>query len=457
MTPRVVVAGGGITGLVTAFTIREQAKQRGLPIDVVMLDAGDQPGGHARSVQKDGFIVERGPNGFLDRAADTMALIDELQLRDRIVEANPAAKRRYILDGGTLRQVPESPPALITSDAIGWKGKLRLFGEPWAASPPADRDETVFEFAERRLGREAAETFVDTAVAGISAGESRALSVRSQFPVLKEMEREHGSLLKAMFARQKKGAKRARLLNFDSGMGTLTSMLASKLDGAVRAKAPIDRIEKAGDSWRVHANGEAIAADRLVLAMPSHAASRVAGAFDRELSTALASIPYADLSVVALGYRSEAISRPLDGYGYLVTRREDLSTLGVLWESSIFPNRAPQGSVLLRIMLGGARRPEVAAFDDRMVADLAAKEAAGVLGIKGSPAHQWVFRWPSAIAQYTVGHDARIAAIRRHAAAHRGLHVCGTAYDGVSFNDAIASARKTALAIVQELTQELAA
>ena len=282
--------------------------------------------------------------------------------------------------------MPESPPALITSDAIGWKGKLRLFREPWAAAPPVDTDETVFDFAERRLGREAAETFVDTAVAGISAGDSRALSVRSQFPVLKEWEREHGSLLKAMLARQKKGAKRPRLLNFDAGMGTLTSTLASKLDGAIRAGAPIDRIEESGDGWRVQVGDAAIAADRVVLARcRAHAASRVASGFDRELSAALASIPYADLSVVALAYRADAVTRPLDGYGYLVTSAEDMSTLGVLWESTIFPNRAPQGSILLRVMLGGARRPEVAAFDDRMVADLAAREAAGVLGIKGSP------------------------------------------------------------------------
>jgi oxygen-dependent protoporphyrinogen oxidase len=449
--PRIVVAGGGITGLVTAFTLRERAKQRGLDIDLTVLDAADQPGGHARTIVEDGFIVERGPNGFLDRAVDTMALVDELGLRDRLVEANPAAKRRFILRGGALRQVPESPPALITSHAIGWKAKFRLFREPWAAAPPVDTDETVFDFAERRLGREAAETFVDTAVAGISAGDSRALSVRSQFPVLKDWEREHGSLLKAMLARQKKGAKRPRLLNFDAGMGTLTSTLASKLDGAIRADAPIDRIEECGDGWRVSVGGAAIAADRVVLAMPAHAASRVASGFDRELSAALASIPYAGLSVVALAYRADAVTRPLDGYGYLVTGREDLSTLGVLWESTIFPNRAPQGWILLRVMLGGARRPEVAAFDDRMVADLAASEAAGVLGIKGSPARQWICRWPSAIAQYTVGHDARITAIKRFAAAHRGLHLCGTAYDGVSFNDAIASARKTAHAIVEEL------
>lgn len=455
--PRIVVAGGGITGLVTAFTIQQQAQQRGMPIELTLLEAGDAAGGHARTILDDGFIVERGPNGFLDRGVDTMAVIDELQLRDRVVEANQASKRRFILQGGALRQVPESPPALITCDAIGWKGKLRLLGEPWASAPPADTDETVFEFAERRLGREAAETFVDTAVAGISAGDSRALSVRSQFPVLKEMESEHGSLLKAMFARQKKSTGRARLLNFDRGMGTLTTALAAKLGGVVRTGAPIEGVAKAGGAWHIHAAGTTIDADRVIFAMPAHPAARIVAGFDQDLSTAMSSIPYAGLLVVALAYRAGAVARALDGYGYLVTRNEHLSTLGVLWESSIFPNRAPDGAVLLRIMLGGARRPEVVALDDRSVAQLAATEAAAVLGISGEPMRQWVCRWPAAIAQYNVGHDVRVSTIKRLIAGHRGLHVCGTAYDGVSFNDAIASARKTAHAIVHELVQELAA
>jgi protoporphyrinogen/coproporphyrinogen III oxidase len=450
--PRVVVAGGGITGLVTAFTLREEAARLGLTIDLCVLDAASEPGGHARTIREDGFVVERGPNGFLDRGAETMALIAELSLGDRVVEANQAAKRRFILNRGTLRQVPESPPALITSDAIGWRGKLRLLREPWAAAPPPGLDETVFQFAERRLGREAAETFVDTAVAGISAGDSRALSVRSQFPMLKTWENEHGSLLKAMLARQKSGAPRARLLSFDHGLGTLTSKLASQLDGIVRGHSSIERVEKVNDRWSVSvSDGSTVIADHLIMAMPSHAAARVAAGVDRELSEVLSSIPYADMTMVALAYKADAIARPLNGYGYLVTRREDLSTLGVLWESSIFPNRAPDGSVLLRVMLGGARRPEVSAFDDRTVAALAIKEVSQVLGISGGPVRQWICRWPSAIAQYTVGHDSRTATIRRLAAAHRGLHLCGTAYDGVSFNDAIASGRKTARAVAQEL------
>ena len=450
--PRVVVAGGGITGLAAAFTLREDAARRGIAIDLTVLDAAAEPGGQARTIVEDGFVIERGPNGFLDRGAETMALIGELGLGDRVVAANAARRQRFILNGGALRPVPDSPPALLTSDAIGWKGKLRMLREPWAAAPPADTDETVFEFVERRLGREAAETFADTAVAGITAGDSRAVSVRSQFPVLKEWEREHGSLLKAMLARRKNGAGRPRLLSFDRGLGTLSAALASRLDGTLRAHASIDRVEKSDESWRIHvAGGSPIVADHIVFALPSHAAASITAGFDRELSTALTSIPYVGMSVVALAYPANAVARPLDCFGYLVTRHEDLATLGVLWESSIFPNRAPEGCVLVRVMLGGARRPEVSELDDQALGDLAARELSQVLGISGRPMRQWICRFPAAIAQYTVGHDARMATIRRLTAAHRGLHICGTAYDGIAFNDAIASGRKTARVLAQEL------
>ena len=449
---RIAVAGGGISGLVAGHTLQQEASRRGLPIELSVLESSVQAGGHASSVTGDGWVVERGPNGFLDRGEETMALIDELQLRSSLVEADPASRRRFILQGGRLCRVPESPPALITTDALGWRGKWRLIREPWAAAPPADTDETVFEFAERRLGREAAETFVDTAVAGISAGDSRKLSVRSQFPVLKEWETAHGSLLKAVLARRKTGGGRARLMSLQRGMGAITTALSERLNGALRVQSPVVRIEKCGAGWRLATStGSSLEVDRVVCALPSHVASAATAGVDSELAAALASIPYASISVVALGYPRSAIARPLDGYGYLVTRQEGHSTLGVLWESSIFPGRAPADHVLLRIMLGGARHPQVRELDDKSVAGLAMSEASAVLGISGDPVRQWVFRWPSAIAQYTVGHDGRTAAIRRALGAHRGLHVCGTAYDGVSFNDAVASARRTARQVIEEL------
>lgn len=453
MTPcRVLVAGGGISGLTVAFTLQQEAERRQLPLTLTLLEAAPEVGGHARSVVEDGWVVERGPNGFLSSGDETLALVDDLGLRSRLVEANAASKRRFILKNGTLRQVPMSPVSLLTTDALGWRGKLRMLGEPWAAAPPAGADESVFDFAERRLGREAAETFVDTAVAGISAGDSRSLSIRSQFPTLKAWEATHGSLLKAMFKQPKRAGGPTRLLSCDRGLGTITSTLAERLKGAVRVNSTIARLDKCDSGWRVHtASGECVEADRVIFAMPAHAAGVVTATWDRDVSASLLQIPYAAIAVVALGYTQSAVGRALDGYGYLVTRGENLATLGVLWESSMFPGRAPGGSVLLRIMLGGARRREIAELGDDAVASLAMREVSHVLGISGSPRRRWVFRWPSAIAQYNLGHHTRVQAIRRRVEAHRGLHVCGTAYDGVSFNDAITSARRTARSIIEEL------
>ena len=451
-SPLVVVVGGGITGLTYAHTLRREALRLGTPIDLVVLDAGKDVGGHAQTVREAGWLVETGPNGFLEREPETMGLVEELGLTSGLVEARQAAKKRFIVRDRKLCQVPDSPKGLITTTAISWQAKLRLMAEPFAPGPPSGVDESVFEFARRRIGAEAAEMLVDTAVSGISAGDSRALSVRAQFPIMVEMERDHGSLVRAMFARRKRGAGPGRLLTFDRGLGTLTQSLAAELGGVVRTSCAAVSIARSAAGWRVQtAEGAPVPADHVVLALPARGAAVLTRALDEPLSTALAAFPYSSLSVVALGYPVSALPNPLDGYGYLVPRAEDLATLGVLWESSIFPGRTPEGFVLLRVFLGGAPRPEIVERDHESTIELARRELSQVMGITAEPAQQWIFRWPSAIAQYTIGHVERVAGVRSCLAAHPGLEVCGSSYDGVSFNHAVAGARRGARALAARL------
>ncbi len=451
-TPRVIVAGGGIAGLTCAFTLEAEAARLGRTVDVIVVDAGHEAGGHARTVADTGWLVERGPNGFLDTEPETMALIEELGRTPDLVPANPEARRRFVLRGGALVQVPDSPPALLTSSIISWPAKLRLMREPWAKAAPLHADETVFEFAERRLGREVAEVLVDTAVAGISAGDSRLLSVRSHFPILVEWERIHGGLLRALLARRKTAPRRSRLLSFTHGLGTLPRTLADRLARRVMTGRAITNISRQAQAWHVQlAGGESLVADHVVFATPASQTSAILREVDRELASELAAIPYAGLAVVALGYAATSLGRRLDGYGYLVARSEQLATIGVLWESSIFPGRAPDGAVLLRVFLGGARRPDVAGLDDATLITLARSELVMGLGIADRPIRHQVFRWPAAIAQYTVGHDERVAAIRQRLASHPGLDLCGTACDGVSFNHAIAAARQTGRSVAMRL------
>ena len=440
--PRVVVVGGGITGLALAFSLQADAQRRGASVALRVFDAAPRPGGHVQTTRADGFLIEAGPNGFLNREPHTLALVEALGLGPRLVEARPDAKRRFIVREGRLCQVPHGPLSLFTTTALSWPGRLRVLAEPFIGRPPAGVDETVHAFATRRIGREAADMLVDTAVSGISAGDSRRLSVRAQFPQMAEMEREHGSLVRAMFARRGQRTGPSKLLSFDQGLGLLATTLAARLGAVVQGHASVRAIDRIGAIWRVTLEtGEMVEAEHVVLAVSARAAAPMVRRLDPGLAATLDAVEYSGLGVVALGYRTADVPRALDGYGYLVTKPEGLATLGVVWESSLFPGRAADGTALLRVFLGGARRPEVVDMAPQDLVDLARAELATVMGIAAEPRHVSVFRWPHAIAQYTVGHDERRAAIRHQVQRHPGLHVCGTSYDGVSFNHAVKSGR----------------
>lgn len=452
--PRVVVVGGGISGLAAAFTLVEEARLGGLELDLTVLEASAEAGGHVQTVSEHGFLVESGPNGFLDREPQTLALIASLGLTSRLVEAKPEAKRRFIVRGGRLRQVPDSPGTLLRTTALSSRSKLRLLLEPFAPAAPTGGDETVFEFASRRLGAEAAEMLVDAAVGGISAGDSRVLSVRAQFPLMVEMEREHGSLIRALRARRSRGLGPSRLLSFDSGLGTLTRAVAQRLGRNIRLGEPVRSIDRHGRGFRLALDGRAVEADHVLLAVSASAAAGLVVPLDPDLSKELKGIDYSGVAVVALAFAEADLPAPLAGYGYLATRGENLATLGVVWESSLFAGRAPDGSVLMRVFLGGARRPDILELDDEALLALALTELAHVMQIHAMPRRHWVFRWPKAIAQYTVGHLDRIRRIRERVAAQPGLDVCGASYDGVSLNQALASGVGAARSLANRLRSE---
>ncbi len=433
----VIVVGAGIAGLSAAWTLA----RAGAPVTV--LEAAPVPGGHARTVREDGYVVERGPNGFLARAdePEPMALVRHAGVAAACIDARPEAARRFVWDRGRLRRLPESPPGLVTTNALSPAGKLRLLMEPFAPGPPKGDDETVFEFAARRIGREAAERLVDTAISGISAGDSRELSVAAAFPRMVAMEREHGSLIRAMMA--KRGA-RPRHVSFDGGLATLVEALAADLGGRLIADAQAVALARSADGWRVTTRHGGHEAARVVLAVPAWHARTLLQPLDAVLGETLGTIPAAGMSMVALAWEAGAIGRPLSGYGFLVSRTAGLDSLGVVWESSLFAGRAPAGHVLLRVMMGGVRRPGVAERDKATLVAQARAELQRTMGVTAPPLRTWVARHPHAIAQYTRGHRERVAAARARAHALGGLTLCGTSYDGVSFTSAIVSGVRAA-------------
>lgn len=449
---RIAVVGAGIAGLSAAFRLVERARRLARPLALTVFEADPRVGGHAVTLADAGFRVETGPNAFLDRPAERHAfhLAEALGLAGELIEARPAAARRFIAFGGTLRRVPDSPPALVTTNLLSAAGKLRLMREPWVGAAPAGVEETVFDFACRRLGREAAERLVDPAVSGITAGDSRALSVSAAFPLMTKMEREHGSLFRAMT--RARARVKPKLMSFRGGLDALTGALAASLGGAVRVNARVTRVTAAAPGWwvEVEGGGEPEMFDRVVLATHAYQAAPLVWDLDRELSAALEALPTAGLALVALAFRRQDLKRDLNGYGYLIARTEGFDTLGVVWESSLFEGRAPEGAVLLRVLLGGAIRHEVADLPDSDLEQRARHEIGRLMGTSAAPLRSWIRRFPRAITQYTLGHDARIAAIRARLGAHAGLELCGTSYDGVSFNAAVAAGEHLAERVFRE-------
>jgi protoporphyrinogen/coproporphyrinogen III oxidase len=455
---RAIVIGGGPSGLVLARALADGGGgPAGAGLDVTLYEARERPGGKAWTERERGYTIERGPEGFLDSAPATLALARSLGLGERLLPARGAAAKRYLWARGALRPVPTNPAAFLASGILTLRGRLAVLGEPFRRPGPGG-DESVAAFAGRRLGREAAETLVGAMVRGVYAGDAHEISMPSAFPRLAALEREHGSLVRAMIARRKSRAggggpagPAGRITSFVGGMAELGAALAASLGPRFVPGRPAAAVRRAGGGWRVEfADGGSEFCDRLALAVEPWSAARLLEGVDRALAEALALIPPAPAVVVALGFASENVRRPLDGFGFLVPPREPLRMLGCLWSSTTFAHRAPEGRVLLRVLLGGPSDPTaVELADDRLLA-LVLNELDRTVGLTGAPELARVIRWPQAIPQYTVGHGERLRRIAERLQRLPGLHLAGNGYRGVALNDCVTSAQAVARAMLAD-------
>jgi oxygen-dependent protoporphyrinogen oxidase len=386
---KIVIVGGGISGLTVAYAL--VGKNRNL--DVTVFEADSRPGGKIWTESVDGFLCEKGANGFLDNKPRTLELCENLGIQP--LRSNENAKKRYIFFDAKLNALPESPPAFLKSRLISWPGKLRMAYE--VIAPQGPEDETVADFIMRRLGREALEKLIDPMVSGVFAGDPYKMSIKSCFPRIKELEQEYGSLIRALIKikreRKKKGAHVSvapggRLTSFFKGAQTLTDTLVSEYG-----------LEKKDDRYLLNTSGNAVEADIVILASPAYASADIVSKFDGELSRTLVSIPYPALSVVCFGYKKEKVEHALGGFGFLIPHKEGRKILGTLWDSSIFPNRAPEGYVLLRTMIGGAQSPYMAMLDDSALTSAVFDELKPIVDLKAEPDMVRIYRWERAIPQ----------------------------------------------------------
>ncbi len=452
-TRNVVVVGGGLSGLSAALEVRRVAAEKGLAVNVTVLERDERVGGKIGSVRKEGFLCETGPNGFLDNKPATMALVSRMGVEDKLLKSSDDARKRYVFSGGRLQQIPEDPISFLTSELMSIRGKIRLAAEMFLPQGDPAVDETVAQFVRRRLGQEALDKLIDPMAAGVYAGDPGMMSLQSCFPKVAMIEQQFGGLLRGMLAMQKMAKARGQqgpqsagptgvLWSFGAGTVELPELIAAQLgDGAVRTSTSAVALERDGTGWSVKTDtGDTLAADAVVLAAPAYDAAVLVRPHLEEGAKMLSNIPYVPTAIVCVGYERDDVPLPLDGFGFLIPTKEGRRILGSLWSSSIFVKRAPDGKVLLTLIVGGARNPELVGLSDEELEKVCRAELELTMGIKAAPIFSFASKWARAIPQYMVGHAARVANLEEEVAALGGLYLGGNSFYGIGINDCTARA-----------------
>ncbi len=467
-TPRsVAVVGGGISGLAAAHRLIELDPSCRL----TLCEAASRLGGVLSTVHHRGFEVEQSADNFITTIPWAVDLCKRLGLADQLVQTNPANRRAYVVRHGRLYILPDgflmmAPtrlwPLAVTPILSPW-GKLRAAMEYFIPPRKDPSDESMAHFVRRRLGRETFDRLVEPLVSAVYAADMEKLSILATLPRFREMELRHGSLIRAMRHQMKSrsqantesGARYSMFVTLRHGLSSMVRAIAARLpEDAVRLDTPVERIEHSGDAWKlslgsaagsegrcaVGSEGRCSAAERfdaVILATPSATAARLLRPIDQELAGQLASIEHSGTAVVSLGYDRRQVGHPLLGAGAVVPAIENSPILACSFSSQKYTHRAPEGKVLLRVFVGGARRPELAEMDDRELLPLVTEHVAKLLDIRGEPGFCNIAHWPGTMPQYHVGHNELVARIEARIARLPRLELAGNAYHGVGIPDCI--------------------
>jgi oxygen-dependent protoporphyrinogen oxidase len=448
---RIGIIGAGLSGLATAcYLSRLLTGSR-----IVVFDAEPRPGGTLQTVEIEGFRFETGANGFLTGKPDCLQLVREAGLEDRVVSSATSARRRFIYTD-RLHLLPESPPLFLRSELLSWREKLRVAGELFVRPRRDAGEESLRQFGDRRLGPAFTQVFLDAMAAGIYGSTPDRLSVQAAFPMIAELERAHGGLLRGMIARRRAAAARdvigrgavgpgGGLVSLTGGIGTLAQRLAELIPCDWRLDDPVRAVTRPGMEFRIAATHSTAEVDQVIVCAPAFAAAEMLAPLDAALAAQLARVEYTPIAVVGFGYRTCPV--PLNGFGLLTTSASQVPILGVTWDSSIFPERAPAGGCSLRVMIGGQRAPELVSVDERRLIDIARAGLRTTMQIERAPDVSHVRRWPRGIPSYSPGHPRIVDAVFERLLRIPGLYLNCNAYRGVAMNDCARASRELALRI----------
>ena len=450
---RIAVLGGGISGLAAALRLRERSPD----CQVMVFEAGPRAGGVISTIHRDGYQVEQSADNFITTAPWGLELCEQLGLTEQLVETNSKFRRTFVVRRGRLHQLPDgflmmAPTRLwpiVATPILSPLGKIRAAMEYFIPPRRDEADESMAQFVRRRLGRETFDRLVEPLISAVYAADMEKLSVKATLSRFRDMETQHGSLIRAMRRQTREhpngkpesGARYSLFVTLATGLSTLVDAMVARLPAdALRLNCPIEKIERTENCWRVWPAGEAaIDVDAVIVATPAHRATSLLAGVDAELAAELGQIEYSGTAIVSLGYDIKQIGHKLDGMGAVVPAIENSPILACSFSSQKYPHRAPPGKTLLRVFVGGARRPELAETPDAELLPLVLDKLRPLLGITGPPEFCDIAHWPRTMPQYHIGHQERVARIEVRLARLPGLKLAGSAYRGVGVPDCIRS------------------
>lgn len=476
---KVVIIGGGLSGLSAAFYVRKYYREAGIQPDIVLIEKEKVLGGKIETLQRDGFVVEKGPDSFLARKTAMSDLAKELKLDQELVTTNPNAKKTYILQRGKLHPMPAGlvlgiPTELkpfLKSGLVSFSGKMRAMLDFVLPPRRSSEDESLGQLIERRLGTEVLENMTEPLLAGIYAGDMRKISLQATFPQFGEVERQYGSLIRGMTTGRKPvethtGTKKSAFLTFRKGLQSMVDALIHELhDVEQRTGTGVARITVRTDSGRSAAaesgprytveldNGETLLADDIYVTVQNFAAAELLR--PHVDVSALDNVNYVSVANVVMAFAKKDIVTEYDGSGFLVPRKEGRNITACTWTSTKWLHTSPEDKVLLRCYVGRSGDEQNVELPDEALAELVRKDLREIMGVGAQPLFTEITRLKHSMPQYPVGHPGRIAGLRSELSQKLpGVYAFGAGYDGIGMPDCIKQAKETAEAAAGSLNKQ---
>ncbi len=462
---RIAIVGGGISGLSAAYALEEK-RQSGTPVEYVLFEASPRLGGVLVTDHVDGCIVEAGPDSFLTEKPWAADLCGKIGLGDQLIGSNDSERKTYILARGKLVVMPDGlmfmvPTKILPtvfSPLFSVRTKMRMAAEWFHPPHKATEDETVAQMVERHYGSEMVDLLADPLLSGVYGGEATQLSVRAVLPRFADMESKHGSLGRAMLAaRRKMGAAtkapaRPLFRSLKDGMQQMVDALVARLDaGSLKTSVPVQSMIRQNNGWTVSAGYQTDHFDAVIVAIPTHAAAAVLRAADENLARDLGEIQYSSSVTVTLGYDEKVRASLPPGFGFLVPRSEGRRMLAATFVHNKFPHRAPENRAIVRCFLGGARDEQILQVSEAGILEIVRGELRQIIGLNAEPLFARVYKWKSAMAQYSVGHLERLQRIEALRQKLPGLALAGNGYNGIGVPDCVRSGAEAAGKILAEM------